>query len=331
MQFLAYASRVRERLTPYRTLISQIAAVLVLILIVFFSYHLLLPTQNFPSGHLIEIPEDASVAEMGAILKGRGAIRSALSFKAYARLTFQDRSLEPGPYVFDRPVGLLEIVHRMSNGRHGIEPVRVTLTEGMTVKDMGKALKLAMPDFNAEAFEELASTSEGYLFPDTYFFIPGTEPEEVMKRLRERFDEQIQIISEEILASDRSMGEVVTMASLIEREAQSEEDMRTVSGILWKRLDSGMLLQVDAAFGYMHGENGHTPTAQDLETDSPYNTYMYGGLPPTPIANPGLTALRAAAVPLTSPYFYYLTGRDGLMYYGKTFAEHMRNKELYLD
>jgi len=331
MQLPGYASRLRERLLPYRTQISQAAVALVLVAVGLFSYFFLIPAQNFPSGHLIEIPEDSHVGEMGAILEERGVIRSAFIFKAYARLTFQDRSLESGPYVFDKPIGLLTIVHRMSNGEHGIKPARVTLTEGMTVKDMGEALTLAMPDFDTEAFMELASTSEGYLFPDTYFFIPGTKPGEAVERLRARFDERIQTISEEIGASGRSVEEIVVMASLIEREAQSEEDMRMISGILWKRLDSGMLLQVDAVFGYIRGESGYEPTARDLEVDSPYNTYLYEGLPPTPIANPGLTALRAAAVPLESPYFYYLTGRDGLMYYGTTFAEHTRNRELYLD
>lgn len=152
-----------------------------------------------------------------------------------------------------------------------------------------------------------------------------------MRRLGNRFDEQVRTIAAEIEESGRSLDDIVIMASLLEREAQSEEDMRIVSGILWKRLDEDMRLQVDAVFGYIHGENGYEPTADDLELDDPYNTYRYEGLPPTPIANPGLVALRAAAMPLESPYFYYLTGRDGLMYYGETFAEHTRNRELYLD
>lgn len=303
----------------------------VVIVVGLLAYHLLLPARTFPTGHLIEIPQDAHVGEMGILLEERGVIRSSLVFKVYTRLTRQDRALASGPYVFEKPLGVIKIVYRISHGQHGITPARVTLTEGMTAKDMGRTLMLALPDFDQAGFMELASTSEGYLFPDTYFFTPGTKPEEIMRRLRNRFDEQIATLAPELEATDRSVEDIVIMASLLEREAQSEEDMRMVAGILWKRLDEGMRLQVDAVFGYIRGENGYEPTAKDLELDNPYNTYRYAGLPPTPISNPGLVALRAAATPIDSPYFYYLTGRDGRMYYGKTFTEHVRNRELYLD
>jgi UPF0755 protein len=121
------------------------------------------------------------------------------------------------------------------------------------------------------------------------------------------------------------------MASILEREANNPEDMRIVAGILWNRLDIDMPLQVDAVFGYIRQENGYTPTAEDLQLDSPYNTYRNRGLPPTPISNPGLDALLAAVQPEETPYLYYLTGRDGKMYYGRTFEDHKRNRALYLD
>jgi UPF0755 protein len=268
---------------------------------------------------------------MGAILAERGAIRSAFVFKAYNRLTFQDRSLTNGPYVFDRPLGLVPLVHRLATGEHGISTARITFTEGMTVADMSRALEASLPDFNTEGFMQLASTSEGYLFPDTYFFLPGTHPQEVVDRLRARFDEQIGSIREVLDTSDRTLDELVIMASILEREAKTEEDMRIVSGILWNRLDNDMALQVDAPFGYIHDENGYTPTATDLETDSTYNTYLNRGLPPGAISNPGLIALFAAATPEDTPYVYYLTGNDGQMHYARTFEEHKRNRALYLD
>ena len=121
------------------------------------------------------------------------------------------------------------------------------------------------------------------------------------------------------------------MASLIEKEADTAEDRRIVSGILWNRIDADMPLQVDAVFGYILDRSGYAPTGSDLEIDSPYNTYENRGLPPGPIANPGLDALTAALHPAATEYFYYLTGRDGLMYYAETFEEHKRNRELYLD
>lgn len=320
-------SDIREAFSLPLRIVLTITAVLT----IFVSYVLFLPPAGFPSGHLIVIPEDALVSEMGEILADRGAIRSAFAFKVYTRLTFQDRSLTNGPYVFDHPIGLAPLVHRLATSDHGLVTARVTFTEGMTVADMGRTLESALPDFDTDGFLNLASTSEGFLFPDTYFFIPGTEPQEVVDRLRARFDERISTIQDVISASGRDLNDLVIMASIIEREAKTEEDMRIISGILWDRLESDMPLQVDAPFGYIHDENGYMPTARDLETDSPYNTYLNKGLPAGAISNPGLTALLAAATPEATPYVYYLTGRDGLMRYARTFEEHKRNRALYLD
>jgi UPF0755 protein len=294
-------------------------------------YAFVLPPKNFPADTLIDIPQDATVEEMASILRESGAIRSDFLFRAYARATFQDRDLASGFYLFDRPLGLMSLVHRMANSEHGIEPTRVTLTEGMTNDEMTAELAKQIPGFDTERFEELASTSEGYLFPDTYFFMPNTTADDAFLRLRDHFNDRIATLEKELADFGRPLEDVVVMASLLEREAQSEEDMRIVAGILWKRLSLDMPLQVDAVFGYIHGKSGYEPTLADLSLDSPYNTYLYRGLPPTPIANPGIRALRAAITPEETEYLYYLTGTDGLMHYGRTFEEHKKNRELYLD
>jgi UPF0755 protein len=306
-------------------------AVLALIGLAVAWYALILPPSTFPEDTLISIPEDASVEEMAGTLREAGAIRSEFLFRAYARVTFQDRDLASGFYVFERPIGLIRLVQRMANSEHGIAPLRITLTEGMTVDDMTGELAKGIPEFDADAFTALASTSEGYLFPDTYFFMPGATAEDVYVRLRDHFNDQVATLEDEIADFGRPLADIVIMASLLEREAQSEEDMRVIAGILWKRLAIDMPLQVDAVFGYIRGEKGYEPTAADLSSDSPYNTYVNTGLPPAPIANPGLKALRAAITPIETDYLYYLTGRDGRMYYGRTFEEHKKNRELYLD
>lgn len=310
---------------------AVLVAAALLLGLAFAWYQFILPPRPFPTNVIISIPDDASVGEMGRALEDAGAIRSPFLFRAYARVTFQDRDLASGLYVFDRPLGLVRVTHRLATADHGIEPVRVTLTEGMTVEEMGEALALEVPNFDTEAFLRMSSTSEGYLFPDTYFFMPNTAAEEVFLRLRQHFDEKVAEIEEQVTAFGRPLAEVVTMASLLEREAQSEEDMRIIAGILWKRLAAQMPLQVDAPFGYVQGVSGYTPTASDLASDSPFNTYRNTGLTPTPIANPGLVALRAAVTPIETEYLYYLTGRDGLMHYGRTFEEHKENRRLYLD
>ncbi len=119
-------------------------------------------------------------------------------------------------------------------------------------------------------------------------------------------------------------------ASILEREAKLPADKRIVAGILYNRLKLGMALQVDAAFGYVHGIDGYTPTAADLASNSPYNTYRFPGLPPTPISNPGLDSLLAAVTPTKTNYLYYITGTDGTMHYATTFAQHKANIVKYL-
>jgi UPF0755 protein len=121
------------------------------------------------------------------------------------------------------------------------------------------------------------------------------------------------------------------MASLVEEETRTPADRRLVAGILWKRIKLGMPLQVDAVFPYINGKNTYEVTARDLKIDSPYNTYLYPGLPIAPIANPGLDSIKAAIEPAESPYLYYLSDRAGAMHYAKTFEEHKRNRELYLN
>lgn len=292
---------------------------------------LFVPSFQFPKGALISIPANSTSEEIAELLEDQYVIRSAFQFRVYTRLTGEDRALQSGIYVFDQTLGLASIAHRIANGEHGIEETRVTLTEGMTNQDMARTLAATVPGFDTKEFLKHASTSQGYLFPDTYFILPGTTPEEMVMRLREHFDTKVSTIQTEIDDSGKSLDALVTLASILEREAQGIEDMRMVAGILYNRLRIDMPLQVDAVFGYIHGENGYTPTAADLASDSPYNTYRVKGLPPSPIANPGLDALRAAATPTKSTYLYYLTGKDGKMRYARTFEEHKRNRELYLD
>ena len=321
----------RTRQIPRLELALLMTTLIALAGALFGAYELFVPPASFPTNTPIDIPQDASVGAMARTLHDAGAIRSVFFFRAYARVTLQDRHLASGTYEFDRPLGLARLVYRMHNGLHGITPARVTLTEGMTVDDMAAQLAQAIPGFDTKSFLREASTSEGYLFPDTYFFMPSTTPQEVITRLRERFDERVASASPNVTSSSRSLDDIVIMASILEREAKGLEDKRIVAGILWKRLDSGMPLQVDAPFGYLHSENGYTPTAADLQSSSAYNTYIHMGLPPTAISNPGLEALLAAAFPEQSEYLYYLTGKDGQMHYARTFEEHKRNRALYLD
>jgi UPF0755 protein len=150
--------------------------------------------------------------------------------------------------------------------------------------------------------------------------------------MRENFARQIKPYEEDILKFKKPLDEVVTMASIIEEEANgSLESKRVVSGILWKRISLKMPLQVDSPFVYYNGKNSYTLTKDDLAKDQPYNTYINKGLTPTAITNPGIDSIRAAITPTQTQYLYFLSDKKGGMHYAKTFDEHKQNRELYLN
>lgn len=318
-QYLAYA-RAHER-----WLIGGVLLALVLLGIWTIS-----APGNFPRNSVITIPKGESAQGFASTLKQEHVIRYAIFFRVAAHLTTFDHHLDTGSYAFSRPASLPVVLWRIAHAEHGIAPVRITITEGMTRYSIADTLSRQLPGFDKAGFLSDSSTSEGYLFPETYFFMPGDSPGDIVARLTAQFASSTASITPEFNASNHSKEDIVIMASILEREAKTPQDMRLVAGILWNRIASGMPLQVDAAFGYIHQQDGYTPTASDLASDSPYNTYKYRGLPPTPISNPGIAALEAAAHPAKTNYVYYLTGKDGQMHYATTYAGHQKNIALYL-
>ena len=150
--------------------------------------------------------------------------------------------------------------------------------------------------------------------------------------MRNNFDLKIRGLKFSFIASDRTMEEIITMASLIEAEAgvAGYETKQWVSGVLWRRIEIGMLLQVDAVFSYINQEHISQVLFKHLEIESPYNTYKYPGLPPTPVSNPDLDSIRAALFPVDTGNLFYITGNDGYFYYGRTLDEHNQNIQNHL-
>lgn len=286
---------------------------------------------SFPVGATFEIPEGATLSKTAQILKEKNVIHSVLLFRAYVTYLEGDKSVMSGYYFFGGKLSLFSVARRVTEGDYEIPKVKVTFPEGSTVFDIADILKAAMPEFDKNTFIGLAKNDEGFLFPDTYFFFSILTPKEAKNTMRDNFDAKIKDIEPKIKASGHTLDDVIVMASLVEKETKTPEDRRIVAGILWKRLAMNMPLQVDAAFNYVNGKNTYDLTADDLKIDSRYNTYKYKGLPPGPIANPGLDAILAAIEPTTTPYLYYLSEKDGTMHYAKTFEEHKKNKVTYLN
>ncbi len=288
------------------------------------------PPETFHPDTLIEIPEGYTLSAIANQLRDASVIRSPLLFKLAVQHYGKEKSIPSGAYLFKNPASVLTIAKQMALGEHGMETLKVTLPEGLTVSEMAKVLSKVLPNFESTVFLADAKGSEGYLFPDTYFFFSTATSGEVLFALKEDFNKKTQPLKTEAAALRKNWNDILIMASLIEEEAATPEDRRIVSGILWKRLASGMRLQVDATFSYTIGKGSLELTEEDLKSDSPYNTYRTKGLPPTPIANPGLDAIDASLHPTQTPYVYYLSEKNGVMHYAKTFAEHKLAKARYL-
>jgi len=204
-------------------------------------------------------------------------------------------------------------------GRFPLVSLKITIPEGYNTRDIAGKFKV-FANFDKENFLKLTPQNEGYLFPDTYFFTGRENEAEIIRIMRNNFQNKAGSVKTEILI----------MASMLEREARTIKDKKIIAGILWKRLNNDMLLQVDATLNYLNNKTSLEMTKDDLKFDSPYNTYLYKGLPPTPICNPGLESIEAASQPTETEYWYYLSDKKGNIHYAKTFEEHKANKMRYL-
>ena len=273
--------------------------------------------KGFPSSVAIVIEKGTGLAEISNKLKKEEFIRSKYAFALYARAFNKSKKIKYGKYLFNEPVSVFALAGRLTKGEFGFKPIKVTVAEGLTAKEISELFG-DFENFDKEEFWGKTINLEGYLFPDTYLFLPFAETEQIIGTMTDNFKKKAGNVGKDI----------VIMASLIEKEVPDSGDRKIISGILWKRLELGMALQVDAVFPYITGSR--KMLSDDLKIDSLYNSYLYKGLPPGPISNPGLDAIDAARNPQETPYLYYLSGNDGKTHFAKTFAEHLRNKEKYL-
>jgi UPF0755 protein len=320
----------RDFFLRYRIILGGIA-VFILGLLVIAALASAAP-RSFPTGAVVSVKAGTTLSQAAELFQARGAIRSAFVFKAYGLLFEGRRGLKAGDYLLAQPESALRLAYRAVNGIEDIPKIKVTIPEGSNSREAAWLIMKAIPGFNAPAFIAQAKEGklEGMLFPDTYFFPANIAAADAIALMRADFDQQIAALADDIKASGKTKPEILTMASIIEREAASSTDRRIIAGILWKRIKAGMALQVDSPFWYAFGKGTSDLTSDDLKADSPYNTYARTGLPPTPISNPGLAAIEDAAHPTDTKYWYYLSDPKGIMHYAATFDEHVANKRKYI-
>ncbi len=288
------------------------------------------PPADFPQGRKIEVPQGAPLRTIAENLKSDGLIRSSMFFEGFVRMLGGDTGARAGTYFFEQELSVFRIAERLTRGIFGLNPVRVTIPEGATTQEVAMVLARALPHFPKDAFLNIALDKEGYLFPDTYFFLEDTPVEQIVADMRQNFRKHLAPYRQEISDSDLTEEELITLASLLEKEARKSDERHVISGIVRNRLEKNMPLQIDATFRYILGKGSFDLTKKDLHNDSPYNTYTNKGLPPGPIANPGMDSILAALEPKSTKYIFYLHDMTGHIRYATTFAQHRENKFAYL-
>lgn len=276
-------------------------------------------------------------------LEREGLIKWDLLFRLYVLTKGISGNLQAGAYELSPSMAVSQIAGKFASG--DTLKIKITIPEGFNLGQIEQEVssklqrEFSLDDFGADDFKEEfdfledapdAASLEGFLFPDTYFFKPDEEDREICLRFLGNFKNKIALYETEISAFGKKMFEVITMASLIEKEVRTLEDKKLVSGILWKRLENKVPLQVDATVAYITGKQTVRISIEETKIDSPYNTYKYRGLPVGPISNPGLESIMAAISPKMSNNWYYLSTPEGETIFSETLEKHNAARAEYL-
>jgi UPF0755 protein len=327
---------------------------LIIFLIIAIGGYLFFNALFFPINNNIKteftIKEGESSYQVAQNLELHSLIKNTFFFDLYMKLSGKYRNIMPGTFQISDSMNSIEISNLIIKKSRGVSfnEKQIKIIEGWNLQQIGDYL-------NAEGFcseEEWSSLSksndydydfikqkpkntdlEGYLFPDTYRVYKNSTCYDVINKLLSNFDDKLtEQMRRDIKNQGKSIDEIITMASIIEKEVRSQDDMKIVSGIFWNRIKYGQALESCATLAYILGENKPQYSYEDTKIQSPYNTYINKDLPPSPINNPGLNSITSSIYPLASDYNYFLTDpKTGNTIFSRTFDEHKINKAKYLD
>lgn len=317
-----------------------VVAIIIISIIWLFYFYLLASVNNHYETKHFTVQSGQSITSIADNLKQEGFIKSVWGFKAWLKITGKV-IVQPGSYKLSSSYNAPSIANIIASG--DTANAVITIPEGYTLKQIAKLLDnkdIASkeefleitnnfpPDYEFSKYWKPNQTLEGFLFPDTYKLIKG----DTLMAVRVMLDNFGVKFKNEIKSDlkDKDLYKILTIASMIEREAKTQEDREQISAVIYNRLALGMKLDIDATVRYITGNWTDPISRKDLSIDSPYNTRRYAGLPPGPICNPGLASIKAALNPPSSDYYYYLTDLQGITHYSKTLTEHNQNKLEYL-
>ena len=328
--------------------IIGITIVLLILLVVGYIYIQIGPyNKNSKKDILVEIPNGATLTKVSSILEENKLIKNKVLFKVVSKFKEDNNGVKAGKYLLSQKYSNSEILDVLISGKTYNDGIKITIPEGSTYKEVIKYLTNKKIG-KAEVYEELINnpkefydkykfldekditTLEGFLYPDTYYFEKDMSEKDVISAMLKRFSE---VYTPELKEKQKKMGltlqQVINMASIIEKEAVKDVDRPKIAGVFYNRLEIGMPLQSDATIQYIFDERKHIVSYSDLKIDSPYNSYLNKGLPPTPISNPGIKSIEAALEPEDNDYLYFVATVDGGNNYSKTYDEHLKYVKEY--
>ena len=298
---------------------------------------------------IFEIRPNQTLRSISRQLVDEGLARSAIAVEIYGRVRGYETGLQAGRYVVGSDMAPAEILAKIKSGDAVFNEITITIPEGWSLnqivgyfEDLGLfpgdrfeeaiVMQPAYREFAILSGLEDGTILDGYLFPDTYRIFDDSTPESIIRRMLANLQRRIDVeLLDEIEAQGRRLHDVLTLASIVQKEANDASQMPDVAGVFWNRLRIRMRLESDATVNYVLGTNRRQPTYADTAVDHPYNTYVNFGLPPGPIGNPGMDAIRAALFPAEHDYLFFLHPIDGRIVLSYTFQEHLANKARYLD
>lgn len=313
-----------------RKIIAIIVLIFIVLIGVFWYNQSLTPVNpQDKTETMFVIPPGSGIKAIANNLKRSGLIRNSLTFTFHVQQSGLDKKIQAGDFRLSPSLSSQEIATTLTEGS---EDIWVTIPEGKRAEEVAAILEQKLTSFDSSWSDELIK-NEGYLFPDTYLIPRDATIESVVTRLTDTFTLKYKSVNN---STDLSQQQIVILASLIEREARHDQDRPLISSVIHNRLDIGMGLQIDATVQYAVGFDTSEQkwwkknlTLNDLKINSLYNTYLRAGLPPGPIASPGLKALQAAANPADTNYIYYITDKNGVNRYGSTLDQHNANISKY--